>query len=135
MPDIKVTFLQAASSKEKIYKLLSIITSYYESKKKLLLKTDSEAVVAYLDKLLWEFPKESFLPHHTSCLESGFIYLSSEVPPDCYSIFNFTRNPILEPNNLAKVYEFEDVSSQEKKRIFEDKYAAYSKASYHLISL
>lgn len=136
-PGIKVTFLQVSNPKEKIHKLLSITLDYYESKKKLLLKTDSEATTAYLDKLLWEFPKESFLPHHLSLHEQGYIYLccTEEIPPSCYSIFNFTKEPLLKRADLTRIYEFEDISSQERKIIFERKYGVYSKAGYHLISL
>lgn len=110
---------------------------HYEKRKTLLLKTDSQETTDYLDKLLWEFPKDSFLPHSTSFSSSAYIYLSSAdfIPASIYSIFNFTKQPLLSTGSITKIYELEDSSSPERKKNFENKYKLYSESGYHLISL
>lgn len=133
----KVICLQASSPKEKIHKILSVIYEYYETKKTLLLKTDSKETTDYLDKLLWDFPKDSFIPHSLSFPSESTIIISASptIPPSIYSILNFTKESLTNFPFLSKIYEIEDSTSLEKKQIFEKKYKDYSNLGYHLISL
>lgn len=132
---IKILCLQVSSPKEKLEKITSVVHEHYEAKKTLLLKTDNKEVTDYLDKLLWDFPKESFIPHSLSFPSDTFIILSSSpiIDPSIYSIFNFTKEPISSP--VSKIYEIDDSTSSEKKGIFEKKYKYYANLGYHLISL
>jgi DNA polymerase IIIc chi subunit len=136
-PSTKIICLQASSPKEKIHKILSTVHEHYESKKPLLLKTDNKETTDYLDKLLWEYPKDSFLPHSLSFSPESIITISSSltVNPTVYSIFNFTKEALIHFPFLSKIYEIEDLTSLERKQIFEKKYKDYSNLSYHLISL
>ena len=133
----KVICLQASSPKEKIHKILKVIHECYEARKMLLLKTESQGTTDYLDKLLWEFPKDSFIPHSLSFPSESTIIISSskEIPSSIYSILNFTKESLINFPFLSKIYEIEDLTSPEKKQIFEKKYKDYSNLGYHLISL
>lgn len=134
---VKVTCLQVSSPKEKIQKLFSIVYGYYNQTKKLLLKSDSQETSDYLDKLLWEHPKESFLPHSLHYSATSYIYISAleTFPSDIYAIFNFTKKPITPTVSVTKIYELEDLTSSERQKIFESKYRFYLDQGYHLISL
>ena len=132
---IKVFCLQASSPKEKLQKITSIVYEHYEMKKKLLLKTEHQDISDYLDKLLWEVPKDSFIPHSLSLPSDSFIIISDLpiIDPSMCSIFNFTKQPIT--TSVSKIYEIDDSTSLERKEIFENKYRYYSREGYHLISL
>jgi DNA polymerase IIIc chi subunit len=136
-PSTKVICLQVLSAKEKIVKILSVIYEHYDAKKPLLLKTENQESTAYLDKLLWEHPKESFLPHSLNPSSDSLITISSSPVIDTrvYFIFNFTKEPLIEFPFLSKIYEIEDLTSPEKKQLFEKKYREYSNLGYHLVSL
>lgn len=133
----KVICLQASSPKEKIHKILSTVYECYEAKKTLLLKTENKETTDYLDKLLWEFPKDGFIPHSLSFPSESLIIISSStsIPSSIYSIFNFTKESLTNFPFLSKIYEIEDMTSPEKKQIFEKKYKDYSNLGFHLISL
>jgi DNA polymerase IIIc chi subunit len=134
---IKVTFLNYPTPQEKIKKLLSIVQTYYKEKKFLYILTENPAITDYVDKLLWEHPKDSFLPHTTQLGTSSWICINSSLifPETTYAFFNLTSNPINPPHTTCKIYELEESKSGEKKKIFEKKYKFYQDAGYHLISL
>jgi DNA polymerase IIIc chi subunit len=134
---VKVTCLQVSSPKEKIQKLFNVVYHYYNQGNKLLLKSDSQETSEYLDRLLWEHPKESFLPHSLDYSSTSFLCISAleTSPSDIYAIFNFTKKPIIPTASVTKIYELEDLTSSERKKIFEGKYRFYSDQGYHLISL
>lgn len=134
---IKVTFLNCLTPQEKIKKLINVVQTYYKEKKFLYILTENAAITEYVDKLLWEHPKDSFLPHTTQLGTSSWISINSSLilPESTYAFFNLTANPITPPHTTCKIYELEESKSGEKKKIFEKKYKFYHEAGYHLISL
>lgn len=130
-PRTKVVFLQTNSPQEKIHKMLKIIYEHYTAKKYLFLKVETEETLTYLDKLLWGYPKDSFLPHNST---NSFILigLNASIPSHVSSIFNLTNAPYLE--NVSRIFEIEDLSSPQKKKIYTEKYDTYASLGYHVIS-
>lgn len=134
----KILFLQAPSPLEKITKLLQVASEHEQGLKKILFITSDKASSEYLDKLLWEHPKESFLPHAPQGSKtSAFIYISHEPLFDesITSYFNLTKNPLSLNHFVFKIYEIDESHHPEKKKIFESKYKYYSQQNYHIISL
>ena len=138
MSEIKVFILSASTPFEKISKILQIASEHALGLKKISFITPNKKASDYLDKLLWEHPSESFLPHRLEgSTLPAFIQICEKPVFDgeTTSFFNLTKEPLDPPFGLCKIYEIEETKSPEKKKIFESKYKYYSQRNYHLISL
>ena len=126
-----VTFFQVQTPKEKLERLITTAHSHFDKKARLLILTDSSKTTDYIDKLLYSFPTDSFLPHGPldiiTVTENFENYEGT-------ALFNLTSHPITLPN-LKALYEYEDLTSPEKAAAFKPRYAAYSSAGYRIVSL
>lgn len=73
---IKVFLISAKNPQDKILKLGMIAKKYFNKKEALVFLVEDEKAANFLDNLLWEIPKESFLPHACSDFlkENIFLY-------------------------------------------------------------
>ncbi len=134
---IKVIFLISQSPQEKIKKLLQTVLQHYVEKKCLYIFIENQAVTAYVDNLLWQYPKEGFIPHSCNFDPLHWIVINSSmaVPENTFSFFNLTSSALSYVPNTCKIFEFDESCAKDKKEIFEKKYKFYQECGYHLISL
>lgn len=137
----KVILFQVKNSKEKIQKILQVCTKHLEDKKGLLLKVETFDVATYIDNLLWESIPESFIPHKVIkekaniFLEQILIGCEEFSSPELKAVFNLSSKPIDSKDSYTIIYDFEDLTSPEKKKFFELRYKSYVDAKLHVISL
>lgn len=134
---IKVIFLTSQSPQEKIKKLIQTVLQHYVEKKYLYIFTENQAVTSYVDNLLWQYPKEGFIPHSSNLDPLHWIVINSSksFPENTFSFFNLTSSPLSCVSNTCKIFEFDESYAKDKKEIFEKKYKFYHESGYHLISL
>ena len=102
---------------------------------------DSHYNLEKIDKLLWTFEQNSFLPHkiyeHEVALDTPILLLTEKylnnllIFKEYNSIINNFDEPIIQAENHFKVYEFVE-SSEEKKIISRKKYAIYKDNNFDL---
>ena len=115
---------------KELYKLSGqiIICDYYSNLEK-------------IDKLLWTFEQNSFLPHKIYepelTLDTPILLLTQKylnnllIFKEYDSIINNFDEPIIQAENHFKVYEFVE-SSEEKKNISRKKYTIYKNNNFNL---
>jgi DNA polymerase IIIc chi subunit len=134
---IKVIFLTSLSPQEKINKLIQTVQQHYIEKKCFYIFTENQAVTTYVDNLLWQYPKEGFIPHSCNFDPLHWIIINSSMafPENTFSFFNLTSSALSCVPSTCKIFEFNESFGKEKKEIFEKKYKFYQECGYHLISL
>lgn len=134
---IKVVFLNSSSPQEKINKLIQTVHSHFVEKKILYILTESPSVTSYVENLLWQYPKDGFIPNGTQSTPTNWIIINSAqtFPENTFAFFNLTSKPFTPPSSTCKIFEFEESYAKVKKEIFEKKYKFYLESGYHLISL
>jgi DNA polymerase IIIc chi subunit len=131
----RVIFYQVQTPKQKLERICTRVAEHFEKQQPLLIVTDSEKSTDFINELLWKIPIESFLPHGK---ENELILISHRqgIPFGGHAIFNLTPHPILDSNySLKTIYEFEDLTSQERSQAFQPKYRGYSGSGHSIVSL
>ena len=132
----RAILFQVTNSKEKIKHLCHIAKNQFEEFKPFLIRTEDEKTSEYLDKLLWAHPVQSFMPHlvsTTPCKEIICITHEDLNPNDAATCFNLTTKPILN-NCFSTIYDFEDLSNDEKKARSNEKIQSYKDSSFSIAS-
>ncbi|GAB4191937.1 MAG: hypothetical protein Tsb0015_14040 [Simkaniaceae bacterium] len=134
----KVIFLEINSPQEKIQQIIKISLEAFQRKDPMLFLTKDASAAAYIDLLLWRFPKDSFLPHSLAAKQTNeniVIAASFESVENFTTIFNLTDKPFSLKNNSLLIYEFDDNTSLEKKRISKNNYKFYKENGFAIVSL
>jgi DNA polymerase IIIc chi subunit len=136
---IKVFLISAKNPQDKILKLGIMAKKYFNKKEALVFLVEDEKAANFLDKLLWEIPKESFLPHACSDFlkENTFLYVSKNIISfeRVHSFFNLRKSPLIPDREVCRIFEFEDTSTPEKKKICVEKFGTYQKLGFQIISV
>ena len=133
----RIIFFEVKTKEQKCLHLVTIATDFFEKKKPLLFKLSSKQGLDYLDRLLWAYPKNSFLPHsiqENPCEELIVLTTSDENLNRAHAIFNLSLNPISD-FSYRQIYEFEDMTSSEKHAISQKRYQTYKTAGCFIVSL
>lgn len=131
----KVVFLPSQTTLQKITSVTVLCKRIFLQKEPLLLLTESEKASQFLDILLWEHPKESFLPHgifpssELLCISS-----SLEQAQEYKNVFNLTSNPLTPLEKNQVLYELDDLSSLEKQALSKKKFSFYRSLGFSISS-
>lgn len=131
---VKVVFFQIKKSSEKLLKISQTATNHFENKKHLLFMVPDEKVLKYVDDLLWNEPKFSFLPHVISdipCDDLIVITQKNFNPNRSLHIFNLTQNPIFDLS-CSVIYEFDDSSDNLRFSISQKKFNTYKEKGFFI---
>ncbi len=135
---IKITFFQVRNINIKLEKICQTALEFFEKKEPLLIKVPNPASLEFIDQLLWRYPKDSFLPHvikEAPCDDLIVITRSDENINGSDLVFNLTATPIdLSKHSFNSVFEFEDLSSSQKKQTAKEHYQLYKSQGYTIIS-
>ncbi len=58
-----ITFWRVTDPKQKVTCVCHLVNRFFQQAQRQLILVPNAAAADYLDKLLWRFPKESFIPH------------------------------------------------------------------------
>ncbi len=123
----KIIFFPVQTTPLKLAKICEIGKRHFEGKDPLLFLLPDQTAYDFLDRLLWASPPESFLPH-----PSKLIHLSLHVDPAYLTIFNLCPTP-LASQGLKTIYEIEDHTSPDKRKLSELRYHSYKEQSLQII--
>jgi len=116
---MKVTFFPVKTTAAKLNRLTQLAHIHFQKGEPLLFLVQDDASWDFLDKLLWQAPASSFLPH-----PSKLIQIRQNLDPTCSAVFNLTLQP-LSSEWIKTVYELEDHTSADKLKASQDRYHAY----------
>jgi DNA polymerase-3 subunit chi len=135
-----VNFYSLEKNQDLHLSICSLIRELYKLGGQIII-CDSHYNLEKIDKLLWTFEQNSFLPHkiyeHEVALDTPILLLTEKylnnllIFKEYNSIINNFDEPIIQAENHFKVYEFVE-SSEEKKIISRKKYAIYKDNNFDL---
>jgi DNA polymerase IIIc chi subunit len=123
-----IVFFQVADTNSKLRKLCETIFYHFERMDNFLIIVSDEKTEKYVDELLWKIPQESFIPHESSsapCNEKIIITKTKENLNNASFIFNLSSEPLFFDEPCRIIYEFEDLASEQKKEISQNKFKSY----------
>ena len=127
----RVIFFQANNNQSKLNKLLQISLYHFEKAEDLFILTPDEKATKFVDDLLWENPKSSFLPHSRKETFSNEKILISSTQKNLFPfLFNLTEKVIQIVDSLKLIYEFDDVTSPKKKDLSGKKFKFYKEKGF-----
>jgi len=134
---IKIIYFSVKETRHKLGAIVSTAHKHLRMKKNLYILCADKTTLHFVSQLLWNEPKESFLPHS---LDGSFpnSLIQLILPQPSYSqlhyIFNLTSQAILQTPDLKAIYEMDDQTHPAKREIFEKKFKLYQDAGYTLCS-
>ena len=135
-----VNFLSLGKNQDINQSICSLTKELYKSGNQVII-IDSDSNLEKLDKLLWTFEQNSFLPHKIynvdEKLDTPIILLSEKylnnllVFNEYNAVINNFDKPIIEAAKKFKIYEFVE-DCEDKKIISRNKYAVYKNKNFNL---
>ncbi len=122
--------------------ICQLVKKLYKKDKNIII-IDNDDKLAVIDKLLWSFQQNSFLPHKIlldDSLDTPILLVSSQnvhklkMCKEYTEIINNYEKPLIEYNNNANVYEFV-LSNEENKIISRNKYTQYKNNSFNVMHI
>lgn len=120
----KVIFFKVQNQNQKLSKIVEIAHFHFEKGMDLTILVPDEKVQMYIDKLLWEIPDTSFLPHCCDQSERIQIMINKDTPFLQKHIFNLCSQVIF-PDSFLTIYELDDKTSKEKESVSQAKMKIY----------
>ncbi len=133
---LKVVFFPVHQASAKLECLIRTAESHLDKGHKLIFLTSDAKGAEYIDKLLWSFRPEVFIPHSTDPDTSDLIYVTHTLhnPIQSHALFNLTPEPLSGPlAPITTLYELDDKMTPEKAKLGEHKYHRYKEMGHHLI--
>ena len=135
-----VNFYSLEKSQDLHLSICALIRELYKLSGQIII-CDYHSNLKKIDKLLWTFEQNSFLPHKIyeprATLDTPILLLNEKylnnllIFREYDSIINNLDEPIVQAENHFKVYEFVE-SSEEKKIISRKKYTIYKNNNFDL---
>ena len=135
-----VNFYSLEKSQDLNLSICTLIRELYKLSGQVII-CDYHSNLVKIDKLLWTFEQNSFLPHKIyeprATLDTPILLLTEKylnnllIFKEYDSIINNLDEPIVQAENHFKVYEFVE-SSEEKKIISRKKYTIYKNNNFDL---
>lgn len=116
---MKVIFCPVKTTAAKLNKLTGLAHLHFQKGEPILFLVQDDASWEFLDKLFWQSPAESFLPHPCKLIQ-----IRQTLDPSYSTIFNLTTAPI-SFDSIKTLYELEDHTSPDKLKASQDRYHTY----------
>lgn len=133
----RVIFLPVKETALKLHKIAQTARYHFEKKERFLIITPDDAALEFVDALLWRLPEEGFLPHtisHSPCNDFIVITTQKNNINQASALFNLCPTPLFLDEPVKLLYEFEDLTSQDKKELSLKRYGAYREAGFAISS-
>lgn len=131
--ETRIVFFQVREPQAKLFRLAEMVRSHFEKKEHLTLFVEDDSVLKYVDELLWKLPETSFLPHAIAeDSTSDWIALtkSKKNVNGARFAFNLCSTPLLIEAPFRIIYDFEDLTSPNRKHLSSLRFDAYKQAHF-----
>ena len=136
--EVRVLFFQVKTIDEKKRSIVSLAQKHFEKKDPLIIQLPHQKGLKYVDRLLWSFPKESFLPHsiqETACQDCIVLTAPGKNPNGARAVLNLCLTPIDNSNlSFMRIYELEDLISTDNNHFAKERYKTYKKIGYTVMT-
>jgi len=134
-PLTRVVFFQVRDTPTKLQRICETAHLHFERKEPLLILAHDEKSQKFVDELLWKMPSASFLPHIATDEETQEFIAIAKIKKNINKAriaFNLCSTPLLLDGPFRIIYEFEDLTEPNKKRLSGLRFDRYKEAG-HLI--
>lgn len=128
-----VRFVRVNTNGEKQNTLCHIVMDHFSKKERTAIFVPTNEAAAYIDQLLWNQPKEGFIPHavcHGPTDEPVAITTRIANVNNARAIVNLTPNALLDGSEASMIYELNDMTSADKEALSRSKQQAYTDAGF-----
>src|SRR3989344_5141551 len=118
--ETRVVFFQVRDAATKLRCIVETAQSHFEKKEPFLILVEDEKSQKFVDELLWKLPETSFLPHLSTdspAKDPLIITKTKQNLNQAKIAFNLCSTPLLIDGPFRIIYEFEDLSSPNKKNL------------------
>lgn len=132
----QVIFFSVRETAAKLLLLCKTAAEHFNKKEPLQIIVPDRAALEFVDALLWRLPEESFLPHSCASMPtSELLVITSErtILNGAQHLFNLCTTPPLN-SKVKLIYDFDDLTSPEKKQASDKRYQAYREAGFQISS-
>lgn len=129
----RVVFFQVRDNGTKLKRIAETALAHFEKKEPFLILVEDERSQQFVDELLWKLPETSFLPHlatDETTTDRIAICKSKNNVNGARIAFNLCPTPLLIEGPFRIIYEFEDLSSPNKKNLSSLRFDAYKQAGF-----
>ncbi len=133
----QVTFWQVNDAQSKLTCVCQLIYRHFQQAQRQLITVPSQAAAEYLDKVLWRYPPEAFIPHAISTTPvpaAIVITTASENLNNATVLINLCPTPSPLVHNVALVHELLDCSDPSKQQASRQRFAAYQEQGHNVSS-
>lgn len=134
--DTKVFLFQVRETSHKLRVICETAAEHFKNKEPLQIIVPDKTALEFVDALLWRMPEESFLPHSAlSTASNELIAVTCEraILNQALAVFNLCLMPPLNCK-VKTLYDFDDITSPDKKQASEKRYQAYREAGFQIIN-
>lgn len=131
----RVVFFQVQDNSAKLKRIAESAKTHFEKKEPFLILVEDERSAQFVDELLWKTPSTSFLPHIAIDEMTRELIAICKVKKNVNQAkiaFNLCPTPLLIEGPFRIIYEFEDLTSANKKNLSSLRFDAYKKAGYFI---
>ena len=129
----RVVFFQIQAPQDKPACLVRIVQNHFFHNEPILIIAEEDKALSFVDELLWKMPPESFLPHaileHPAEERIAITKIKKNLN-QARIAFNLCPTPLLIEGPFRTIYEFEDLTSANKKILSQIRFDAYKQAKY-----
>jgi len=132
---IKVVFFSIKLDHTKLIKIIQTVHHHFSKKEPLQMVAHDQKSIKFVDDLLWKHPKESFLPHivtEVSVKDLIVITTKKQSLNGSFHFFNLLPTPLEIMDEATIIYDFDDSTTKEKKKISLAKYHFYKEKNYRI---
>jgi DNA polymerase IIIc chi subunit len=133
-PETRVILFQVRDALSKRSRLIETAQAQFAQKERLLILVEDDKALTYVDELLWKLPEESFLPHaiqETECQDWIALSKGKKNVNSARVAFNLCPTPLL-LEGFRLIFDFEDLSSPNKKMFSQLRFDAYKQARFSI---
>lgn len=125
-----VTFWKVKEAKQKISCVCTLVHRFFQQAQRQLILVPNQEVAEYVDKLIWKFPKESFIPHTISFqpLQAAVVITTcAENINRATILLNLCPQSSSLGQSVNQIHELFDLSDSSKERLSSERKKAYEK--------
>lgn len=131
----RLTYFQVTRPGDKPHIIAWTAHAHFNRKAPLLILVPNDGAQAFIDSLLWRYPKSGFLPHCTTTTTTSSPIAITTFKMNfnnATSVFNLCPEPVDPKFEGLHIYEFEDLSTEDVKLNFKQRYAHYLAREFHI---